>query len=120
VQAFRAAALGVIFVVYVASGFLSAVALAKAVSRTYIYAQAPAQTPQTTFRSSVDVTSLDVTVVDNAGKPIASTWLPGTTAAPPPVHNGTAYWIKVTADRDGTFTVTNARNSFSKKYRPGV
>jgi competence protein ComEC len=46
--------------------------------------------------------------------------LPGTTAAPPPVHNGTAYWIKVTADRDGTFTVTNARNSFSKKYRPGV
>jgi VWFA-related protein len=38
-------------------------------SRTH--AQTPAQTPQTTFRASVDVTSLDVTVVDGSGKPIA-------------------------------------------------
>ena len=29
-----------------------------------------------------------------------------------------AYWIKVTAQTDGTFTVTNARNGFSKTYRP--
>jgi beta-lactamase superfamily II metal-dependent hydrolase len=27
-----------------------------------------------------------------------------------------AYWIKVTAQSDGTFTVTNARNGFSKTY----
>jgi competence protein ComEC len=27
-----------------------------------------------------------------------------------------AYWIKVTAQQDGTFTVTNARNGFSKTY----
>ena len=31
-------------------------------------------------------------------------------------HNGTAYWIKVSAQTDGSFTVTNARNGFSKTY----
>jgi len=45
---------------------------------------------------------------------------PGAGAAPPPVHNGPAYWIKVSAQQDGTFTVTNARNNFSKTYRPGL
>ena len=34
-------------------------------------------------------------------------------AAPP---HTPAYWIKVTAQQDGTFTVTNARNGFSKTY----
>ena len=29
-----------------------------------------------------------------------------------------AYWLKVSAERDGTFTVTNPRNGFSKTYRP--
>jgi competence protein ComEC len=43
----------------------------------------------------------------------------GTTAAPPPAHNGPAYWIKVSAEQDGTFTVTNARNSFTKTYKAG-
>ena len=41
---------------------------------------------------------------------------PGAGAPPPPAHNGTAYWIKISASEDGTFTVTNARNGFSKKY----
>ena len=41
---------------------------------------------------------------------------PGAGAAPPPVHNGPAYWIKVVAQKDGSFTVTNARNGFSKTY----
>jgi len=41
---------------------------------------------------------------------------PGAGAAPPPAHNGTAYWIKVSAKEDGSFTVTNARNGFSKTY----
>jgi hypothetical protein len=45
---------------------------------------------------------------------------PGAAAAPAPVHNGTAYWIKVSAQSDGTFTVTNARNGFSKTYKPGL
>ena len=34
--------------------------------------------------------------------------------APPP--HTPAYWIKVTAQQDGSFTVTNARNGFSKTY----
>ena len=43
---------------------------------------------------------------------------PGPGATPPPVHNGTAYWIKLSAQQDGVFTVTNTRNNFSKTYRP--
>jgi len=41
---------------------------------------------------------------------------PGAGAPPPPAHNGKAYWIKVSARSYGTFTVTNARNGFSKSY----
>jgi competence protein ComEC len=41
---------------------------------------------------------------------------PGATATPAPVHNGKAYWIKVSAREDGTFTITNTRNNFSKTY----
>lgn len=44
---------------------------------------------------------------------------PGTPGIqPPPVHNGKAYWIKLSAQQDGTFTVTNQRNGFSKTYAP--
>jgi len=31
-------------------------------------------------------------------------------------HLGKAFWLKVSAQSDGTFTVTNTRNSFSKTY----
>jgi competence protein ComEC len=41
---------------------------------------------------------------------------PGANVPPPPAHNGPAYWIKVSAQTDGTFTVTNARNGFAKSY----
>jgi beta-lactamase superfamily II metal-dependent hydrolase len=41
---------------------------------------------------------------------------PGPGAPPAPVHNGQAYWIKVSARSDGSFTVTNARNNFTKAY----
>jgi hypothetical protein len=34
-----------------------------------------------------------------------------------PQHNGPAHWIKVSAQTDGSFTVTNGRNGFSKSYR---
>src|SRR5262245_14449778 len=44
---------------------------------------------------------------------------PGSSAPPPPAHNGTAYWIKVSAGQDGSFTVTNARNGFNKTYSAG-
>jgi beta-lactamase superfamily II metal-dependent hydrolase len=42
---------------------------------------------------------------------------PGPGAPPPPAHNGTAYWIKVSARMDGSFTVTHTRNGFSKTYK---
>ncbi len=53
-----------------------------------------------------------------AAMPIAaiSAPAPGAAATPVPAHNGKAYWIKVSASADGTFTVTNARNGFSKTY----
>ena len=58
-----------------------------------------------------------------AAMPIAPLVPParGATPAPTPppaapVHNGTAYWIKISARQDGSFTVTNARNGFSKTY----
>jgi len=41
---------------------------------------------------------------------------PGPGAPPPPAHNGKAYWIKASTHADGSFTVTNARNGFSKDY----
>jgi competence protein ComEC len=41
---------------------------------------------------------------------------PGPDAPPPPAHNGPAFWIKVSANADGSFTVTNARNGFAKTY----
>jgi competence protein ComEC len=45
---------------------------------------------------------------------------PGPDAPPAPVHNGRAYWIKVSARTDGSFTVTNGRTGFSKTYRARV
>jgi competence protein ComEC len=48
--------------------------------------------------------------------PITPMPAPGANAPPAPVHNGRGYWIKVSAREDGSFTVTNSRNGFSKKY----
>jgi competence protein ComEC len=42
---------------------------------------------------------------------------PGPGAPAPPRHDGPAYWIKVSAQADGSFTVVNGRNGFSKAYR---
>jgi competence protein ComEC len=55
----------------------------------------------------------------SAVMPVAPMPVPPPGAAgiqPAPTHNGKAYWIKVSAQPDGTFTVTNQRNSFSKTY----
>ena len=41
----------------------------------------------------------------------------GPEAPPRPAHDGDAYWIKVSGDADGSFTVTNSRNGFTKEYR---
>lgn len=45
---------------------------------------------------------------------------PGPDRPAPPAHNGPAFWIKVSAQQDGTFTVTNQRNGFSKTYAPAA
>ena len=37
-------------------------------------------------------------------------------APPRPVHDGEANWIKVSGHNDGSFTVTNGRNGFTKDY----
>jgi competence protein ComEC len=42
----------------------------------------------------------------------------GQQAAPAPEHNGKAYYFKISAQRDGSFSVTNTRNGFAKTYRP--
>jgi beta-lactamase superfamily II metal-dependent hydrolase len=44
---------------------------------------------------------------------------PGPGAPPAPIHDGKAYWIKLSAQQDGSFTVTNTRNGFSKTYKAG-
>jgi len=44
----------------------------------------------------------------------------GSGAPPPPAHDGPAYWIKVSAQQDGSYTVTNARNGFVKTYPAGT
>jgi beta-lactamase superfamily II metal-dependent hydrolase len=41
---------------------------------------------------------------------------PGAAQPPAPTHNGAAYWIEVSANSDGAFTVTNSRNQFTKAY----
>ena len=58
----------------------------------------------------------------SAAMPVAAITAPppGPDAPPPPAHNGPAHWIKVTAQRDGTFTVTNTRNGFAKTYKPNA
>ena len=50
-----------------------------------------------------------------AGQPGAGGGRGGGRGNQPPPHTP-AYWIKVTAQQDGSFTVTNARNEFSKTY----
>ena len=40
----------------------------------------------------------------------------GAGGPPRPVHNGEAHWIKVSGEADGSFTVTNGRNGFTKEY----
>lgn len=41
---------------------------------------------------------------------------PGPNRPDPPRHNGAAHWIKVSGERDGSFSVTNQRNGFTKFY----
>jgi competence protein ComEC len=55
-----------------------------------------------------------------AAMPLAPAPQPGAGATPPPVHNGPAFWFKVEAQADASFSVTNTRNGFSKTYAAGT
>ena len=37
-------------------------------------------------------------------------------ASTDPVHMGPAFWTKISATRDGSFTITNSRNGYSRWY----
>lgn len=53
-----------------------------------------------------------------ASMPLDPLVMPSAGQRPPaPIHDGPAHWIKASAQSDGTFTVTNSRNGFSKSYR---
>ena len=56
---------------------------------------------------------------DAATVPVAAQPAPQRGAPPAPQHNGAAFWIKVSAQTDGSFTVTNGRNGFTKTYKAG-
>jgi hypothetical protein len=58
----------------------------------------------------------DGEAVPMAIAPLAS-GSPGRGGPPPPTHNGPAFWIKMSARNDGSFTVMNARSGFTKSYR---
>ena len=53
--------------------------------------------------------AMPVTPLPNPGR--------GAGVPPAPVHNGAAYWIKVSGENNGSFSVMNSRNGFSKEYR---
>jgi competence protein ComEC len=58
------------------------------------------------------------TDAEDAAMPVApiAAPAPGSNTPAPPAHSGKAYWIKLSAKTDGSFTVTNARNKFTKAY----
>lgn len=56
---------------------------------------------------------------EDTAVPVSPTAAPqrGAQTPPAPQHDGQAYWLKVSAQTDGSFSVTNGRNGFSKTYR---
>jgi beta-lactamase superfamily II metal-dependent hydrolase len=63
------------------------------------------------FIANVDDPAALASVITTAGARPA----PGSMRPPP--HDGPAYALKISARRDGSFTVTNTRNGFSREYR---
>lgn len=67
------------------------------------------------FIANIDEPAALAAVVASAGATGQSG--PGAGGRPTP-HDGPAYSIKVSARRDGSFTVTNGRNGFTREYAP--
>jgi competence protein ComEC len=55
--------------------------------------------------------------VEETPRPTVGMPRPPSPVPPELRHDGVAYWIKVSAQTDGSFTVTNSRNGFSKTYK---
>ena len=68
--------------------------------------------PGAFIANTVDTPDTALTVAPYVAPPRGT---PG--ATPAPVHNGPAFWLEGSAEQDGSFTVTNTRNSFSKTYK---
>jgi beta-lactamase superfamily II metal-dependent hydrolase len=70
--------------------------------------------------SGQEYTVPGVFIANTVDEPATAMPVAPMTAVPPgtpaPVHNGPAYWFKVSAQADGAFTITNARNGFTKRY----
>ena len=64
-----------------------------------------------TFVANVDDNATVANVLTTPSSP------PARGGGPPPLHSP-AHLVKITARQDGTFTVTNTRNGFSKTYAP--
>jgi beta-lactamase superfamily II metal-dependent hydrolase len=67
------------------------------------------------FIANIDEPAALAAVIAPAGA--AGQGGPGAGGRPTP-HDGLAYSIRVSARRDGSFTVTNGRNGFSREYPP--
>jgi competence protein ComEC len=66
------------------------------------------------FIANIEDAATMTATIANPPAPPAPGGLPAVIGNPDHVP---AYWIKVAAQSDGTFTVTNSRNGFSKTYR---
>jgi len=79
-------------------------------------AAVPVQPPATAAPASAPAGQPGV--APPAGAPGGGRQGGGGRGGPGPAHTGPAFLIKVSAQADGTFTVTNTRNGFSRTYRP--
>lgn len=72
------------------------------------------QNPPGLFIANVDDPSVIASVLTTPAP------APGTRGGGPatPAHTGAAFWIKVSAQPDGSFTVTNSRNGYTRRYGP--
>ena len=62
-----------------------------------------------------DIWQLHVAQLSGAEYAVPGVFVANTVDDP---QHSPAYWIKVSARSDGSFTVTNSRNGFSKTYVP--
>jgi hypothetical protein len=60
-----------------------------------------------------DLWQLHASLLSGQQYPVPGTFIANLQA---PVHDGPAHWFKVSAPSDGSFSITNTRNGFTKSY----